>query len=63
ERPLNSGCLYFHDPSLFDHKKMEKSIAQFRFYRDTSGKLLDQQISRVYCVLRGSNEILKYDIK
>ena len=62
EHPSNSVCLYFHDPSLFDHKKMVKSIAQFRHYRDMHGDLLKRQIKHVYCVIKGSKELLKYDI-
>lgn len=62
ERPSNSVCLYFHDPSLFDHKKMVKSIEQFRYYRDKHGNLLDRKIKHVYCVIKGSKELLKYDV-
>ncbi len=55
-------CLYFHDPTLFDEKKMMKSLNYFRFYRDESGKMLNKHIKHVFCVVRGMTEILKYDV-
>lgn len=62
KHPSNSVCLYFHDPSLFDHKKMVKSIKRFQHYRDKHGNLLDRKIEHVYCVIKGSKELLKYDV-
>lgn len=55
-------CLYFHDPTLFNEVKMKKSIKFFRFYRDLAGNLLDKDLKRVYCVIRGKDEILVFDI-
>ncbi|WP_290391347.1 hypothetical protein, partial [Paramuribaculum intestinale] len=62
KHPSNSVCLYFHDPSLFDHKKMIKSIKRFQHYRDKHGNLLDRKIEHVYCVIKGADKLLKYDI-
>lgn len=58
----DSLCLYFHDPALFNEEKMEKSINYFRFYRDLSGELIDRKLKHVYCVIRGRDRIIKYDI-
>lgn len=55
-------CLYFHDPSLFDETKMLKSINYFRFYRDESGRLLRRELKRVYCVIKGRDDLLVYTI-
>ena len=41
---------------------MIKSIAYFKFYRDTDGKLLKKYISKVYCVINGDTEIKTYDV-
>ena len=62
KQPSNSVCLYFHDPSLFDHEKMIKSIKRFQHYRDKHGNLLDRKIRHVYCVVKGTGKLLKYDI-
>ena len=58
----DSLCLYFHDPALFNEEKMEKPINYFRFYRDLSGELIDRDLKHVYCVIRGRERIIKYDI-
>ena len=55
-------CLYFHDPSLFDERKMMKSINFFRYYRDQSGQLLNRELNRIYCVIKGRDEIVVYEI-
>lgn len=55
-------CLYFHDPSLFDEQKMLKSINYFKFYRTESGELLEKHLKRVYCVIKGRDELLVYEI-
>ncbi len=60
--PADSVCLYFHDPSLFDPTNMEKSINYFRHYRTKDGSLLKRELKNVYCVIRGNNEILKFQI-
>lgn len=56
-------CLYFHDPALFDEVKMRKSINFFRFFRDKSGKLIDKDLKRIYCVIKGRDEVLTFDIE
>ncbi len=55
-------CLYFHDPTLFDEVKMKKSIRFFKFYRDFAGNLLDKDLKRVYCVIKGDDKLLVFDI-
>ncbi len=58
----DSLCLYFHDPSLYDEKKMIKSINFFRYRRDNNGKLLEKQLKHVHCVIRGTGEMLTFEI-
>lgn len=58
----DSLCLYFHNPELFDEVKMKKSINFFRFYRDIAGNLLDKDLKRVYCVIKGEDDVLVFDI-
>ena len=62
ERTADSVCLYFHDPALFDEKKMRQSINYFKYYRTESGNLLEKHLKRIYCVIRGRDEILQFEI-
>ena len=62
KEPAESLCLYFHEPKLFDERKMQKSITYFRYYRDIDGTLLKRHLKRVYCILRGESEFKVYDI-
>lgn len=55
-------CLYFHDPVLFDEAKMRKSINFFRFYRDKSGELIDKDLKYIYCVIKGKDTVLRFEI-
>ena len=55
-------CLYFHDPELFDEVKMKKSINYFKYYRTETGKLLDKHLKWVYCVIRGQEDVLIFEI-
>lgn len=55
-------CLYFHEPSLFDEQKMKKSINYFRYYRDKSGELLARELKRIFCVIKGKDNILVYEV-
>ena len=62
EEKADALCLYFHDPNLFDETKMKKSINYFKFYRNFDGKLLDKDLKHIYCVIKGRNELLHYEI-
>ena len=61
-RPSEALCLYFHDPSLFNESKMIKSINFFRFFRDNKGNLIDKQLKKVVCVIKGQSKILTFYI-
>ena len=60
--PSETLCLYFHDPSLFNESKMIKSINFFRFFRDNKGNLIDKQLKKVVCVIKGQSKILTFYI-
>ena len=60
--PADSLCLYFHDPKLFDERKMKKSIKIYKYYRDVDGALIKLEIKHVYCVIKGSSEVRVFDI-
>lgn len=62
EEKADALCLYFYDPNLFDEKKMQKSINYFKFYRNFEGNLLDKDLKHIYCVIKGRNELLHYEI-
>ena len=62
EEKADALCLYFHDPNLFDETKMKKSINYFKFYRNFDGNLLDKDLKHIYCVIKGRNELLHYEI-
>ena len=62
EEKADTLCLYFHDSTLFDERKMEKSINYFKFYRTETGELLEIDLKRVYCVVRGREDVLIYEI-
>lgn len=55
-------CFYFHDPKLFDEKKMKKSINYFRYFRTNDGHLLDKDLKHVVCIIKGRDELIEYDI-
>lgn len=59
----DSVCLYFHDPAMFDEKKVHRSINYYRYFRKNDGKLLkEHNIKRIYCVLNGDTNIRVYDV-
>ena len=62
EEKADALCLYFYDPNLFDETKMQKSINYFKFYRNFDGNLLDKDLKHIYCVIKGRNELLHYEI-
>ena len=62
EEKSDAVCLYFYEPSLFDEQKMLKSINYFKFYRTESGELLEKDLKRVYCVIKGREDVLMYEI-
>ncbi len=62
KKKADALCLYFHDPNLFDDTKMRKSIHHFKFYRKHDGNLLDKELKHIYCVIKGRNELLYYEI-
>lgn len=41
---------------------MKKSINYFKFYRNFDGNLLDKDLKHIYCVIKGRNELLHYEI-
>lgn len=55
-------CFYFHDPKLFDERKMKKSINYFRHFRTNDGQLLDKDLKHVVCVIKGRKELIEYEI-
>lgn len=62
EEQADSLCLYFHEPKLFDLKKMKKSINYFRYYRGNDGSPMRMELKHVYCVIKGQKNILMFDI-
>ena len=60
--PADSVCLYFHDKSLYDAKKMKKSINYYKYFRKNDGSLITQRIKHIYCVINGEAEVIKFDI-
>ena len=55
-----SFILYFHDPSMFTEAKMQQSIPFFQNLLIQRGE--QQHIKKVYCVIKGSNEIKSYNL-
>ena len=55
-------CLYFEDPTLFDEKKMQRSLNFFRYHRENDGTLTEKIVKHVYCVIKGEKEIKIYDV-
>ena len=55
-------CLYFEDPTLFDEKKMQRSLNFFRYHRENDGTLTERFVKHVYCVIKGEKEIKIYDV-
>ena len=55
-------CFYFHNPKLFDERKMKKSINYFRHFRTNDGRLLDKDLKHVVCVIKGRKELIEYEI-
>lgn len=62
DEKADSLCLYFHEPTQFDEVKMKKSLNYFRYYRDKEGKLLNKELKRIYCVIKGKKEVLTFDV-
>ena len=58
--PANSICLYFHDPTLFDEKKMQESINYYINERIQKNK--PQLIRNIYVVLKEVPDIKLYKI-
>lgn len=56
----DSLILYFHDPSMFSETKMQQSIPFFLEQLNKNGK--QQLIKKVYCVIKGSDNIKIYNI-
>ena len=55
-------CLYFEDPTLFDEKKMQRSLNFFRYHRENNGTITEKFVKYVYCVIKGEKEIKIYDV-
>jgi len=57
-----TAILYFEDPTLFDEKKMQRSLNFFRYHRENDGTLTEKFVKHVYCVIKGEKEIKIYDV-
>lgn len=56
----NATCLYFHDPALFDEKKMKSSIKAYKreIKKDGHAAL----VKHIYVVIKGAQDLKIYDI-
>lgn len=59
----DSLCLYFHDARLFDREKMKRSINFFKYQRNNNGEPIERFLKHVYCVVKGQEDILIFDIE
>ncbi len=55
-----SFILYFHDSTMFSEEKMQNSIPFFHEKLIENGR--KQHLKRVYCVIKGSDEIKTYTL-
>lgn len=63
EKKADSMCFYFHDPNLYNERKMKKSINFYRHYRDNNGDLIEKHIKHIICVINDKDKtIVEFDI-
>ncbi|MDY5858136.1 MAG: phage minor head protein [Porphyromonas sp.] len=60
--PADSLCLYFHDPSMFSEKKIERSLNYYRYSRTTTGTPIKKRIKHLYVVVLGADDVKVYDV-
>ena len=56
----DSLCLYFHDPSMFHEEQLIHDMQWYKDYAPTCGS--EQRIHHLYVVVRGENDVRKYEI-
>ena len=68
EEKANAVCLYFHDPKLFSEQKVTDGMTRLKEfkYKDkitNEEKPITVYIKHVYCVVRGSGKLYRYDFE
>ena len=63
---LNKKCLYSHDPKLFSEKKVYDGMKRLKEMKYTDAETGEEKspnlnIKHVYCVVRGTDKLHKYD--
>lgn len=56
-------CLYFHRASMYDEKRVRRSINYYLHFRKNDGKLIDHNIKTIHCVVNGKDEIFTFSVE
>lgn len=66
EEKADAVCLYFHNPDMFSEQKVMDGMERLKEMRYTDKKTGEEKsvkvaIKHVYCVVRGSDKLYRYD--
>lgn len=60
--PAQALCLYFHKASMFSEENLRHSINRYKYFYDNSGNHVIPLIKHIYVVIKGSKDILHYEV-